>query len=80
MAKLLRVKNSQVRAIAVETGMQNTSLAMAMAILLQDRMGDFHSAMFFTAGIFGLWMYVSSALVIYMFPKVLPLEEEAEAA
>lgn len=80
IAKLLRVKNSQVRAIAVETGMQNTSLAMAMAILLQDRMGDFHSAMFFTAGIFGLWMYVSSALVIYMFPKVLPLEEGAEGA
>lgn len=80
IAKLLGVKNSQVRAIAVETGMQNTSLAMAMAILLQDRMGDFHSGMFFTAGIFGLWMYVASGLVIYLFPKVLPLEEGAKAA
>ncbi len=80
LAKLLRVANSQVRAISLETGLQNSSLAMTLAILLQDRMGDFYSSMFFTSGIFGLSMYVSGAAAIWLFPKLLPLEEAPNAA
>ncbi len=75
LAKLLGVGNSQVRAISLETGLQNSSLAMTLAILLQDRMGDFYSSMFFTSGIFGLSMYVSGALAIALFPMLLPLDE-----
>lgn len=72
LAKLFVPNNAQVRAIALETGLQNSSLAMTIAILLQDRMGDFYSSMFFTSGIFGLWMYVSSALAIWSFPYLFP--------
>ncbi len=78
-SKLLGVRNYQTRAISLETGLRNASLAMTIALLLQDRMGDFHSSMFFTAGIFGLWMYVAGAISIFLFPRVLPLSE-AEVA
>jgi bile acid:Na+ symporter, BASS family len=80
VAKLLRVKNYQVRAISLECGLRNASLAMTIALLLQDQMGDFYSSMFFTSGIFGLWMYVAGVLTIYLFPKVLPLSKEELAS
>jgi BASS family bile acid:Na+ symporter len=76
LAKLARVKNYQIRAIALETGLRNASLAMTIALLLQDRMGDFYSSMFFTSGIFGLWMYAAGAITILVFPKWLPVTEE----
>ena len=76
LSKLCRVKNYQVRAISLETGLRNASLAMTIALLLQDQMGDFYSSMFFTSGIFGLWMYVAGAISIFLFPKVLPLSKE----
>ncbi len=75
-AKAVRITNFQVRAIALECGLRNASLAMTIAILLQDQMGDFHSSMLFTAGIFGLWMYVAGALSIFLFPKVLPVTKK----
>lgn len=75
-AKVLRVKNYQVRAISLECGLRNASLAMTIALLLQDQMGDFYSSMFFTSGIFGLWMYVAGLLTIFLFPKLLPLSKE----
>ena len=51
------------------------TLAMTIAILIQDQMGDFYSSMFVTSGIFGLWMYVAGAISIYAFKKVLPVED-----
>lgn len=74
LAKLLRVDNFQTRAIALETGLQNAALAMTIAILLQDRMGDFHSSMFAVSGLFGLWMYVAGGIMIAVFPRVLPVD------
>ena len=76
VSKILKVGNYQVRAISLETGLRNASLAMTIALLLQDQMGDFYSSMFFTSGIFGLWMYVAGGISIFLFPKVLPLSKE----
>jgi len=76
LAKLVRVKNYQIRAISLECGLRNASLAMTIALLLQDQMGDFYSSMFWASGIFGLWMYVAGALTIYLFPKILPVSAE----
>ena len=73
LSRLVRVSNFQTRAIALECGLRNASLAMTIALLLQDRMGDFYSSMFFTSGIFGLWMYVAGLLTILLFPKCLPV-------
>lgn len=74
LAKILRIDNFQIRAIALETGLQNAALAMTIAILLQDRMGDFNSSMFAVAGLFGLWMYIAGGIMIAIFPKVLPVD------
>ena len=70
--KLARVSNYQTRAISLETGLRNASLAMAIALLIQDRMGDFHSSMFFTAAIFGLLMYVAGFASIRLYKWALP--------
>ncbi|MCB9643757.1 MAG: bile acid:sodium symporter family protein [Myxococcales bacterium] len=80
ISKLLGVSNGQVRAISLETGLQNSSLAMTLALLLQDRMGDFYSAMFFTSGIFGISMYLVGGLAIWLFPKLLPLSASEQEA
>ncbi len=77
LSRLARVSNFQTRAIALECGLRNASLAMTIALLLQDRMGDFYSSMFFTSGIFGLWMYVAGLLTILLFPKCLPVPKPA---
>lgn len=74
IAKLFKISNFQARAISLETGLQNASLAMTIAILLQDRMGDYNASMFAVSGIFGLWMYIAGGIMIYLFPKMLPLE------
>jgi predicted Na+-dependent transporter len=74
LSKLVKIANFQVRAISLECGLRNASLAMAIAILLQDQIGDFSSSMFFTAAIFGLSMYVAGAISIFVFPKVLPVK------
>lgn len=75
--KLIGINNYQTRAISLETGLRNASLAMAIAILIQDYMGDFYSSMLFTSGLFGLWMYVAGFLSIAVYKKVLPLEPQA---
>ena len=72
-SKLVKIENFQIRAISLECGLRNASLAMAIAILLQDQIGDFSSSMFFTSAIFGLSMYVAGAITIFIFPKVLPV-------
>jgi len=71
--RLLAINTYQTRAISLETGLRNASLAMAMALLIQDYMGDFHSSMFFTAAMFGLLMYVAGFASIWVYPRLLPL-------
>ena len=74
ISKLLRVGNFQIRAITLETGLQNAALAMTIALLIQDQMGDFYSSMFAVSGLYGLWMYVAGGIMIYLFPKILPVD------
>ncbi len=73
LAKVARIGNYQARTIAIECGIRNASLAMTVALLIQDRMGDFYSSMFFTSGIYGLWMYAAGVAAIFLFPRVLPV-------
>ena len=70
--KLLKITNYQVRAISLETGLRNASLAMTISLLIQDSMGDFHSSMFWVSGMFGLTMYVSGLIAIKIYPKLFP--------
>ncbi len=76
--KFVGINNYQARAISLETGLRNATLAMAIALLIQDYMGDFYSSMFFTSGLFGLWMYVAGFLSIAVYKKLLPLEPQTE--
>jgi len=74
IAKAVRISNYQIRAISLECGLRNASLAMTIAILLQDRIGDFYSSMFFTSAIFGLCMYGAGALSIWLYRYALPVK------
>lgn len=73
---LLKVSNFQVRAISLETGLRNASLAMTIALLIQDSMGDFHSSMFWVSGMFGLSMYIAGVVAIKAYPKLFPVVPE----
>lgn len=73
VAKAARISNFQTRAIALEVGIRNGALAMTIALLLQDRVGDFAGSMFFTSAIFGLLMYFAAGLVAFSFKYVLPV-------
>ena len=73
ISKLVGINNYQTRAISLETGLRNASLAMAIALLIQDAMGDFYSSLFFTSAIFGLVMYVAGAISIILFKPLLPI-------
>ncbi|MBW2525600.1 MAG: bile acid:sodium symporter [Deltaproteobacteria bacterium] len=73
ISKGVGINNYQTRAISLEVGLRNASLSMTIALLLQDQMGDFSSSMFFSSGIFGLWMYFAGALTIFGFKRVLPV-------
>jgi predicted Na+-dependent transporter len=72
-SKLFGVDNYQARAISIETGLRNSALAMTMALLIQDSMGDFYSSMFVTAGIFGLVMYLAGVISIFLYQYILPV-------
>jgi BASS family bile acid:Na+ symporter len=72
--KILKITNFQVRAISLETGLRNASLAMTISLLIQDSMGDFHSSMFWVSGMFGLSMYVSGLIAIKIYPKLFPIK------
>ncbi len=76
--KLIKIDNFQTRAISLETGLRNASLAMAIALLIQDYMGDFYSSMFVTSAMFGLLMYVAGFLSIWFYKKLLPIAGEPE--
>lgn len=78
VSKLFGVDNYQARAISIETGLRNSALAMTMALLIQDSMGDFYSSMFVTAGIFGLVMYVAGVISIFLYKYILPVQTKPE--
>lgn len=70
--KFLGVTHYQVRAISLETGLRNASLAMTLSLLIQDSMGDFHSSMFWVSGMFGLSMYIAGIIAIKIYPTLFP--------
>ncbi|MCP3953196.1 MAG: hypothetical protein GY697_13410 [Desulfobacterales bacterium] len=72
-SKLLGINNYQTRAISLETGLRNSALAMTIALLIQDSMGDFYSSMFITSGLFGLIMYFAGILSIIIYKRILPV-------
>ncbi len=74
-SKMIGINNYQTRAISLETGLRNSALAMTIALLIQDAMGDFYSSMFVTSGLFGLIMYVAGIIAIFMYKPLLPLEK-----
>ena len=74
--KILKIENYQIRAISMENGLRNASLAMALALLIQDLMGDFYSSMFVTSAIFGLGMYIGGFFALYIFKFLSPLTPE----
>jgi BASS family bile acid:Na+ symporter len=74
--KLVGVNNYQTRAISLETGLRNASLAMAISILIQDYMGDFHASMFFTSAMFGILMYPAGFIAIAFQKKFLYVEPQ----
>ena len=73
-SKLFRIDNYQTRAISLETGLRNSALAMTIALLIQDSMGDYYSAMFGTSGLFGLVMYVAGVISIFLYRPLLPVD------
>jgi BASS family bile acid:Na+ symporter len=77
-SKLVAINNYQTRAISLETGLRNASLAMTIALLIQDATGDFYSSMFFTSGIFGLVMYLAGVISIFLFKPLLPIPVKEE--
>ncbi len=72
-SKLCRIDNYQTRTISLETGLRNSALAMTIALLLQDSMGDFYSSMFVTSGLFGLIMYLAGVISIFLYKPLLPV-------
>jgi predicted Na+-dependent transporter len=74
-SKMIGINNYQTRAISLETGLRNSALAMTIALLIQDSMGDFYSSMFVTTGLFGLIMYVAGIIAIFIYKPLLPVEE-----
>jgi len=74
-SKLCRIDNYQTRAISLETGLRNSALAMTIALLLQDSMGDFYSSMFVTSGLFGLIMYLAGVVSIFLYKPLLPVAD-----
>lgn len=83
-ARLVRLSNFQSRAVSVEVGLRNSTLAVTIALLIQDLMGDFYSSMFVTTAIYGITMYITGFLMISLYKKILPLDsgelENADAA
>lgn len=74
--RLFRIENYQTRAISIEVGLRNSTLAITIALLIQDLMGDFYSSMFVTTAIYGITMYITGFLMILLYKKILPLEAQ----
>ncbi|HQO01187.1 MAG TPA: bile acid:sodium symporter family protein [Spirochaetota bacterium] len=74
--KPFKVENYQIRAISIEVGLRNSTLAVTIALLIQDLMGDFHSSMFVTTAIYGITMYITGFLMIIAYKYILPLDDK----
>jgi len=72
--KLFKIDNFQTRAISIEVGLRNSTLAVTIALLIQDLMGDFYSSMFVTTAIYGITMYITGFIMIALYKKLLPLK------
>jgi len=57
------------------TGLRNVALAITIELLIQDTMGDSHSYMFVTSGLFVLVMYIAGVISIFLYKPLLPVEE-----
>jgi len=77
-SKLFGINNFQTRAISLETGLRNAALAMTIALLIQDAMGDFYSSMFVTSALFGLLMYIAGVISIALYKPLLPVPVETD--
>ena len=75
--KLFRIDHYQTRAISMEVGLRNSTLAVTIALLIQDLMGDFYSSMFVTTAIYGITMYITGFLMILLYKKILPLDTDS---
>jgi predicted Na+-dependent transporter len=69
MAKLTHMSNYQSKSVALESGIRNSVLGMTIALLIQDKIGDFYSSMFIIAGIYGLFMYIPGFTSAIIFKK-----------
>lgn len=76
VSRLFRIENYQARAVSIEVGLRNSTLAITIALLIQDLMGDFYSSMFVTTAIYGITMYITGFLMILLYKKILPLEAQ----
>lgn len=72
-SKLSGSGNSQNRAMTYQCLIRNTSLSMAIALLMQDIMGDFYSSMFVTAALYSICMFIVAGISIAVYKK-LPVE------
>ena len=73
VSRLFRIENVQSRAISIEVGLRNSTLAVTITLLIQDLMGDFYSSMFVTTAIYGITMYLTGFLMIVLYKYLLPL-------
>jgi BASS family bile acid:Na+ symporter len=69
VGKISRVSPKQIRSLAFETGVRNSALAMTLAILIQDQIGDFYGSLFIVNGVYGLEMYIAGILFVMLFRK-----------
>ena len=76
--RILKISTFQCRAISMEIGIRNAILGMTIALLIQDRVGDFNSYMFAVCGLFAIVMYIIGALAIFAQKLLLPLPEMTE--
>jgi len=74
LPRLVQIINYQARALSMEVGLRNSTLAVTIALLIQDLMGDFYSSMFVTTAIYGISMYITGFIIIMLYRKILPLD------
>jgi BASS family bile acid:Na+ symporter len=68
-ARLCGVSPTQIRSLAFETGVRNSALSMTLAILMQDKIGDFYSSLFIVNGVYGLEMYIAGIAFVVFYRK-----------
>lgn len=72
-AKLFRLKRAQAVSIAIESGIQNSTLAISIAVVLLG-----NSALAITASVYSLVMYLTAGFVIYYSVKAFKKEDLAQ--